>query len=150
MLWQLLSVLASFGGFALLYFYIKKIEINQTFQLFHYTFDPRHSQALLLIVSAGVGLLFLGTGLINFHFHRLLLRFNYRSETHCIARLYKSVMDKASLLPYQEKEILSPYNIKKSFIKDTKFYARSLFSVIKAVIPIANLILSLAFMFYLS
>lgn len=88
--------------------------------------------------------------MLFYTFFKKLIQFNRIFETICVSRLYEAIQQKRYLLPFQKAPILSPYNIKKSLIKDTKFYGRGLSAIIKAVIPIAKIILSLSFMFYLA
>ncbi len=147
---QILSVLTNFSGFWVLYYYVKAIEANQNLSLFHWTFAPRESQILLIIVTSLVGVLLLGSSMLFYTFFKKLIQFNRIFETICVSRLYEAIQQKRYLLPFQKAPILSPYNIKKSLIKDTKFYGRGLSAIIKAVIPIAKIILSLSFMFYLA
>jgi ABC-type multidrug transport system fused ATPase/permease subunit len=147
---QILSVVTSFSGFAVLYLYVDIIETNEPFIFLQYSFEPRQSQALLILIAGLVGLLFLSTGLLDYSFHKRLIQINRLFEMGCVVRLYESVMQKKRMLQYQSQPILSAYNIKKSLIKDTKYYGRALFSIVKAIIPIAKLLLSLTFMFYLA
>lgn len=147
---QVISVLANFGAFAVLYFYVSKLEKELPVNLLGYTFEPRESQMLLLLVASAVGLLFLTTALLDFGFHKYLININKRFEKSLVTRLYNEVMAKAHLLSGQDNPDLSPYNIRKSLIKDSKFYGRTLFSTVRSVVPLIRLLFSLIFLFYLA
>ncbi|MFT4664317.1 MAG: ABC-type multidrug transport system fused ATPase/permease subunit [Polaribacter sp.] len=147
---QILSVLANFGAFAVLYYYVDLVENNRAFSISEYTFEPRQSQSLLIIIAITVGFLFLGSGSLEYLFQKRLIAINRLFEVSCVKRLYESVVSKSALLNYQDSPILSAYNIKKSLIKDTKFYGRALYSIVRSIIPIAKLAISMIFMFYLA
>lgn len=147
---QILSVVASFGGFGLLYYYVDLIDKSMVFTLGNYTADPRSSQALLIFVSLLVGFIFLLSACLDYFSNKRLIQLNQTFEEASITRLYQAVMAKKHLLPYQNQAVLSAYNIKKALIKDCKFYGRALFSIVQSVIPLAKLGLSLFFMFYLA
>jgi hypothetical protein len=129
---------------------VRAIEAEKTVSFLNVSFEPRESQLLLVIISLAVGALFLGMGLLEFAFFRKLVRLSRTFEEFNLTRLYKKVVQAGPVLTDEEHQVLEPYNIRKSLLKDVKFYGRALFTIVKAAIPLSKLVFSLGFMFYLS